>query len=103
MPSISIHQAIEKAQRGESLEGFAIKDLTDTQMKAREALLLADYGIVIPEQNIYYDDKDIAYDPDFDDVTWTRLPDQISLEDQSKMAATFQTIAEQSEGTGLTI
>jgi hypothetical protein len=103
MPSITIHQAIEKAQKGESLEGFAIQDLAETQIKVKEALLLAEFGIVVPEQNIYYDDKDIAYDPDFDDVTWTRLPNNLSLEEQAKMAATFQTIAEQSDGSGLTV
>jgi hypothetical protein len=27
---------------------------------------------VIPEQNIYYNDEDIAYDPDFDDVEWSK-------------------------------
>ena len=103
MPSISIHQAIEKAQKGESLEGFAIQDLAETQIKVKEALLLADYGIVVPEQNIYYDDKDIAYDPDFDDVNWTRLSNNISLEEQAKMAETFQSIAEQSDCSGLTV
>ncbi|MFZ2898938.1 MAG: hypothetical protein WA004_09965 [Saprospiraceae bacterium] len=35
-----------------------------------DALLLAENGIVVPDGNIVYDDSDIQYDPDFDDVEW---------------------------------
>lgn len=50
------------ANRKESLEGFAIADLGHVQVIATDALALADSGVLIPEQNILYRDKDVAYD-----------------------------------------
>jgi hypothetical protein len=35
-----------------------------------DALLLAEHGFVVPDGNMVYDDRDIQYDPDFDDVEW---------------------------------
>ena len=71
---LKIEQAIELARKDKSLEGVIIEDLKETQVRAVDALILAEYGIVIPEQNIYYSDEDIAYDPDFDDVKWSEEP-----------------------------
>jgi hypothetical protein len=85
MRKISIAEAIQIARSGKSLEGVSIENLEETQIKAKDVLLLADFGVVVPEQNIYYDDNDVEYDPEFDDVTWNRLPSDISLEEQSKM------------------
>lgn len=61
---LKIEQAIERARKKQSLEGVVIEDLKETQVRAVDALILAEYGIVIPEQNIYYSDDDIAYDPE---------------------------------------
>lgn len=88
---IEITEAIARARNGQSLEGVVIDDFYNTQVKAKDALLLADFGIVIPEQNIYYDDADVAYDPEFDDVSWTRLSPDISLADQARMVAEHKT------------
>jgi hypothetical protein len=71
---VKVEQAIEMARNHESLEGLVIENLSDTQVRAIDALALAEHGILIPEQNIYYDDKDITYDPDFDDVAWSKEP-----------------------------
>ena len=35
-----------------------------------DALLLARNGYIVPEDNVVYDDAQIQYDPDFDDVAW---------------------------------
>jgi hypothetical protein len=86
MKVIDVQRAIEMARADESLEGWAIKDLAETQVKAVDALLLADHGIVIPEQNILYRDEDVAYDPEFDDYEWTQLPAGTSLEDLGELA-----------------
>jgi len=51
-----------------------------------DALLLAENGVVIPEQNIYYDDRDIAYDPDFDDVEWSEEPVKLTWEEKAELA-----------------
>jgi hypothetical protein len=71
---LKIEQAIKMARKNKSLEGIIIEDLKETQVRAVDALMLAEYGIVISEQNIYYSDDDIAYDPDFDDVKWSEEP-----------------------------
>lgn len=85
MNKINVAEAIKMARNGKSLEGFAIEDLGETQVKAKDVLLLSDFGIVVPAQNIYYADSDIEYDPEFDDVEWSKLPSGTSLEQQAEM------------------
>ena len=83
---LKIEQAIQRARKNQSLEGVVIEDLKDTQVRAVDALILAEYGVVIPEQNIYYSDDDIAYDPDFDEVTWSKEPLMMSWEEKMRLA-----------------
>ena len=82
----SIEEVIAMASKGQSLEGVLIEGLQDRQVKAMDALMLSRHGIVIPEENIYYDDNDIAYDEDFDDVTWSSEPIQLSFEEKVALA-----------------
>lgn len=86
---MKIEEAIELAKTDKSLEGITIEDLKDTQVKAVDALALAEKGIVLPEQNIYYDDADIAYDPDFDDVEWSDKSIQLTWEEKMELAKQF--------------
>ena len=79
---VGIEEAIAMANDGQSLEGIIIEGLNDSQIKAMDALMLARHGIVIPEQNIYYDDSEIAYDEDFDDVEWSKEPIKLSFEEK---------------------
>ncbi|MCS7036075.1 MAG: hypothetical protein RMJ33_01255 [Saprospiraceae bacterium] len=37
-----------------------------------DALLLAENCFVVPDDNIIYEDSDIEYDPEFDEVAWGR-------------------------------
>ena len=83
---LKIEQAIEMARKNKSLEGVIIEDLKETQVRAVDALILAEYGIVIPEQNIYYNDDDIAYDPDFDDVKWSEEPLKMTWEEKMQLS-----------------
>ena len=83
---IRIEQAIAMARNNESLEGIVIEQLADKQVRAVDALALADHGIVIPEQNIYYNDDDIAYDPDFDDVEWSKEPLKMTWEEKIQLS-----------------
>ena len=82
---LKIEQAIEMARKNQSLEGAVIEDLKETQVRAVDALILAEHGIVIPEQNIYYSDEEIAYDPDFDEVKWSEEPLRMTWEEKIKM------------------
>ena len=83
---LKIEQAIELARKDKSLEGVIIEDLKETQVRAVDALILAEYGIVIPEQDIFYSDEDIAYDPDFDEVKWSEEPLRMTWEEKMRLS-----------------
>jgi hypothetical protein len=83
---VKVEQAIKMARNKESLKDIVIEGLNDTQVRPMDALVLAEYGILIPEQNIYYSDEDIAYDPDFDDVTWRDEPLKLTWEEKIQLA-----------------
>lgn len=87
---VKVEQAIAMARNNKSLEGLVIEDLQDTQVRAVDALALAEHGIVLPEQNIYYNDEDIAYDPDFDEVEWSKEPLKMTWEEKIQLAAQIE-------------
>lgn len=68
--SISVQEAIDILRSGKDLDKIILSDLGNTPVKVIDALLLAENGFVVPDGNIVYDDKDIQYDPDFDEVEW---------------------------------
>lgn len=74
------------AKNNKSLKGLVIENLNDTQVDVVDAMALARQGIVIPEANLYYDDEKIAYDPDFDDVEWSKQPIKMTWEQKFKLA-----------------
>ena len=67
---IGIHAAIDLLKSGGNIDKVIISDLTTSKVKAMDALLLAENGCLVPDGNIVYDDDQIQYDSDFDDVTW---------------------------------
>ncbi|MBV6426182.1 MAG: hypothetical protein KIPDCIKN_00693 [Haliscomenobacter sp.] len=83
---VNVEQAIAMARNNESLKGLVIEDLGDTQVRAVDALVLAEHGILLPEQNIYYNEEDIAYDPDFDEVEWSKEPLKMTWEEKIQLA-----------------
>ena len=83
---VNVEQAIAMARNNESLKGLVIEDLGDTQVRAVDALILAEHGILLPEQNIYYNEEDIAYDPDFDEVEWSKEPLKMTWEEKIQLA-----------------
>lgn len=83
---VNVEQAIAMARNNESLKGLVIEDLGDTQVRAVDALVLAEHGILLPEQNIYYNEEDIAYDPDFDEVEWSKEPLNMTWEEKIQLA-----------------
>lgn len=87
---VKVEQAIAMARNNESLKGLVIEDLRDTQVRAVDALALAEHGIVLPEQNIYYNDEDIAYGPDFDEVDWSKEPLEMTWDEKIHAAALSQ-------------
>ena len=67
---ISIQKAIDILKSGGNLGESIISDLGTSRVKAMDAFLLAKNGFIVPDGNIVYDDNDIKYDPDFDEVEW---------------------------------
>jgi len=80
-----------------------IEDLKETQVRAVDALILAEYGIVIPEQNIYYSDEDIAFDPDFDDVEWSEEPLKMTWEEKMQLSEEMDKNSNKEEGISFKI
>lgn len=78
-------QALAMIKNGESLKGVVLEDLDAVQVSARDALSLARSGIVVPEQNVFYDDADIAYDEEIDEVEWSTENLNLSWEEKAKL------------------
>ena len=78
-------QALTMIKNGESLKGVVLEDLNAVQVSARDALSLARSGIVVPEQNVFYDDADIAYDEEIDEVEWSNENLNLSWEEKAKL------------------
>lgn len=67
---IDVRSAIDLLKSGETIDNVVISDMTTSKVMAMDALLLAKNGFIVPDGNIVYDNDQIQYDPDFDDVTW---------------------------------
>lgn len=68
---ISVSEALRKLEAGESVSGYSI-DFDRIKIEALDVMKLSKGGIVVPEEAIYYDDDDIAYDEDFEG-DWVRV------------------------------
>lgn len=67
---IDVRSAIDLLKSGKTIDNVVISDMTTSKVMAMDALLLAKNGFIVPDGNIVYDDDQVQYDPDFDDVTW---------------------------------
>ena len=66
---ISLNEAIVLLRAGSNVEPEKV-DLQSGSISSVDALYLFRNGIKVSEDQIYYDDDKIAYDPEFDDVEW---------------------------------
>lgn len=90
MKVLTVEQAVEQVNNGGNLEGVVLEENSLKQVNVRDAMVLSRGGIVIPEQNIYYDDEDIEYDEEIDGLTITSGIVQLSWEEKAKRAAAQQ-------------
>lgn len=67
---ITSYEALQKAEAQEPLQDDQ-GDFTHSKVEALEAMQLAKAGVEVPEDRIYYDDDDIQYDEDIDELTIT--------------------------------
>ena len=90
MKVLTVKEAVERVDKGESLEGVVLDESTIKQVNVRDAMVLSRGGIVIPEQNIYYnDDDDIEYDEDIDELVITSGIVNLSWKEKAKRAKEY--------------
>ena len=90
MKVLTVKQAVARVNSGENLEGVVLDEDSIRQVNVRDAMVLSSGGIVIPEQNLYYDDDDIEYDEDIDELTITSGVVELSWEEKARKAAAGQ-------------
>jgi hypothetical protein len=88
MMVLTVEEAVARVQSGQNLEGVVLEENSMKQVNVRDAIVLSEGGIVIPEQNIYYDDADIEYDGDIDELVITNEITGLSWEEKAKRAKT---------------
>jgi len=86
MKVLTIKEAVERINNGGNLEGIVLDESTMKQVNVRDAMVLSRGGVVIPDQNIYYNDEDIEYDEDIDELTITSGIINLSWEEKVKRA-----------------
>ena len=89
MKVLNVKEAVEQVNKGERLEGVVLDESTTRQVNVRDALVLSMGGIVIPDQNIYYNDDEIVYDEDIDELVITSGVVQLSQEEKAKRAKAY--------------
>jgi hypothetical protein len=90
MKVLTIKEAVEMVNNGNNLEGVVLDESTVQQVNVRDAMVLARGGIVIPEQNIYYNDDDIEYDEDIDELVITSGVINLSWEEKAMRAKEYK-------------
>lgn len=89
MRVLTVKEAVERVNQGENLEGVALDESTIKQVNVRDAMVLSRGGIVVPEQNIYYNDEEIEYDEDIDELVITSGIVKLSWEEKAKRAKEY--------------
>ncbi|MBK8652416.1 MAG: hypothetical protein IPN20_00355 [Haliscomenobacter sp.] len=89
MNVLTVKEAVERVNKGESLKDVVLDESTTRQVNVRDAMVLSMGGIVIPEQNIYYNDEDIVYDEDIDELVITSGVVQLSWEEKAQRAKAY--------------
>ena len=69
--NITVSDAISKIESGKSLEGYSI-NFERIKVEALDVMKLSKAGINVPDESIYYDDDDIAFDEEFEG-NWERI------------------------------
>jgi hypothetical protein len=90
MKVLTVKEAVEWVNSGNSLEGVVLDEDTIKQVNVRDAMVLARGGIVIPEQNIYYNDDEIEYDEDIDELVITSGIVKLSWEEKARRAEEYR-------------
>ncbi len=89
MEVLTVKEAVERVNKGGNLKGVVLDERTIQQVNVRDAIVLSRGGIVVPEQSIYYDDAEIEYDEDIDELVITSEMVKLSWEEKAKRAEAY--------------
>lgn len=89
MEVLTVKEAVERVNKGGNLKGVVLDESTIKQVNVRDAMVLSRGGIVIPEQNIYYNDEEIEFDEDIDELVITSGMVKLSWEEKAKRAEEY--------------
>lgn len=89
MKTLTVKEAVEWVNAGNNLEGVLLDESTTQQVNVRDAMVLARGGIMLPTQNIYYNDDEIEYDEDIDELVITSGVVKLSWEEKAARAQAY--------------
>ena len=98
MKVLTVKEAVQRVNDGGNLEGIVLDESTIKQVNVQDAMVLSRGGIVIPEQNIYYNDDEIEYDEEIDELEITSGIVKLSWEEKSKKAEEYGKKLKQGKG-----
>ncbi|AFC24502.1 hypothetical protein PPO43_06630 [Saprospira sp. CCB-QB6] len=73
MTNISLQAALAALEQEQSLKGYQLAEL-EPKVEALIAMQLNKLGLLIQEQQIYYEEEDIQDDAEIDDYDWKIIP-----------------------------
>ena len=89
MKTLTVKEAVDIVSSGGNLKGVVIDKESMSQVNVRDAMVLSRGGIVVPEENLYYDDNDIEYDEEIDELIIGKEITHLSWEEKSKRFEEF--------------
>lgn len=70
MKIMKIDEVLDFINCGELVDNIVLFDLNSKRLSFREVLQLVENGFFVLQENIRYDDVEVVYDVDFDEVKW---------------------------------
>ncbi len=83
MITLTVKEAVDRVNNGGDLKDVSIDKVSMQQVNVQDAIVLNRGGIVVPEENLFYDDNDIAYDDEIDELVIGEEITNLSWEEKS--------------------
>lgn len=97
MRVLTIKEAVEWVNKGNTLEGVILDLDASKQVNVRDAIVLVRGGMSIPEENIFYNDDEIEYDEDIDELMSTGEIVQLTWEEKAKRSHEFKSLQQKTQ------
>lgn len=63
-------EVINLIKQGLPVDDIVLLDIEEKRLNFRDSLLLIESGFLLTEKNLLYQDTDVVYDAEFDEVNW---------------------------------